>query len=234
MVQVLQGRSVDRRRHAAALRDSTRLTQIFYRMYRPGEVMVTPAEIIEVLNKAGVDFVLMGTHGVGGWRSEPRASDDVDFLIAASSHRKAVAAITKAFPKLKKKAEKVVTRFRDPTTKRIVVDLMKPCAPYYLEVFKNTVPAGQTHRIPDLEMALVSKFAALMSPLRIDKKKSIDAGDFMDIVDTNSEIIDMEKLQRLAALVCSDGAEKIVEFVEDARAGRIPNFRRTLPRDSEE
>ena len=36
--------------------------------------MVTPEDVIAVLNEAGVRFVLMGTHGISGW-SERTASD---------------------------------------------------------------------------------------------------------------------------------------------------------------
>jgi len=222
MVETLQRRpGINGSRHAHALHDSIRLTQTFYRMYRPGQAMITPEEIIKVLNDAGVNFVLMGTYGVGGWRSEPRATDDVDFLIHKTSHRKAIAAIRKAFPSLKPSDLTVVTRFVDPSTKRVVIDLMKPYEAFYRAVFKNTVPAGRTHRIPDLEMALVSKFAAMVSTNRPAKKRLVDAGDFSDIVQENAEIIDLRKLRRLANLVYKGGAERITEFLEDAKAGRV-------------
>ncbi|MBI3409284.1 MAG: hypothetical protein HY040_13135 [Planctomycetes bacterium] len=221
MVSTLQRPGIDGLRHADALRDSIRLTQTFYRMYRSGQRMITPEEIIAVLNDAGVKFVLMGTYGVGGWRSEPRATDDVDFLIQKSSHTRAIEAIQKAFPTLKMLDQTVVTRFVDPTTKRVVIDLMKPYEAIYRAVFKNAVPAGHTHRIPDLEMALVTKFAAMISSNRPAKKRQIDAGDFSDIVQENAGIIDMAKLRRLANLVSKGAAKKITEFIEDAKAGRI-------------
>ncbi|HEV3142930.1 MAG TPA: hypothetical protein VGZ47_03500, partial [Gemmataceae bacterium] len=179
MAQVL--RRVDAERHADALRRSCSLTHTFYRMYRPGQTKVTPDEIIPVLNQAGVEFVLMGTYAMGGWMSEVRGTDDVDFLIATRHHRKAVRAIQQAFPKLKLKDQKVVSRFIDPASKIVVIDLMKPFERFYREVFENTVPAGR-YRIPDLEMALVCKFAAMISPHRVVKKRARDLGDFMDIV----------------------------------------------------
>jgi len=80
-------------RHKVALGKSSQLTAIFRRMYKPQAPMVTPEVVIKVLNKAKVKFVLMGTHGIGGWRSEPRATQDVDVLISKSHHRKAVAAV---------------------------------------------------------------------------------------------------------------------------------------------
>jgi hypothetical protein len=190
-------------------------------MYRPGETKMTPEEIIPILNKAGVKYVLMGTHGVGGWRSEARATDDVDFLIQKRYHAKAVRAIQQTFPELEMHDLAMVTRFVDPATKKVVVDLMKPAEPFYQAVFKNSVQAGFTHRIPDLEMALVCKFAAMISPHRSPKKKHIDAGDFMDIVEENSEVIDFGKLRRLAEKVHPGGGDRIIQFVEDTKAGRV-------------
>jgi hypothetical protein len=221
MAQVLQ--RVDSERHADALRRSCALTHTFYRMYRPGQSKVTPDEIIPVLNRAGVEYVLMGTHAMGGWMSEARGTDDVDFLITPRHHRKAIRAIQQAFPKLKVKDQKAVTRFVDPATKIVVIDLMRPCERFYREVFKHTAPAGR-YQIPDLEMALVCKFAAMISPHRVIKKRTRDLGDFMDIVDVNHDIIDLVKLGRLANMVCSGGAEKITEFIEEIKQGRIPKL----------
>src|SRR5947209_20619187 len=100
--------------HRIALRKSSQLTAIFRRMYKPQAAMVTPEAVIRVLNQAKVKFILMGTHGIGGWRSEPRATQDVDVLILKSHHRKAVAAIKKAFPSLAMQDLPAVTRFVDP------------------------------------------------------------------------------------------------------------------------
>jgi hypothetical protein len=193
-------------------------------MYRPGRIKVTPEEIIPVLNDAGVQFVLMDTHAMGGWRSEPRATDDVDFLVQPHDHRKAIRAIKKAFPKLKMRDLKAVTRFYDPATKIIVIDLMKPLERVHQEVFRHCVPAGKTYQIPDLEMALVCKFAAMVSPNRVVKKRSQDIADFMDIVDENREIIDMRKIRRLTKLVCPDGGRRIAQIIKDIDADRIPRI----------
>ena len=222
MVQL--GSIRQRKRHGDALRASSFLTQTFYRMYRRGRTMIPPEEIIAVLNRAGVRFVLMGTHGVGGWRSEPRATEDVDVLVQKRYHRKAVHAIQRAFPDLEMHDQQVVTRFVDPTTRMVAIDLMKPYEPFYQAVFTNSVPAGRTHRVPDLEMALVSKFAAIMSPNRVRKKKLIDAGDFLDIVEQNQEIIDMVKVCRLAEKVYRGGGKGIVKFLEDLKEGRPLKF----------
>jgi hypothetical protein len=58
---------------------------------------VPPLDVVSVLNEAGVSFVLVGAHGLGGWMNEPRATQDVDVVVATRHHKKAVKALTDAF-----------------------------------------------------------------------------------------------------------------------------------------
>src|SRR5687767_13211409 len=86
--------------HAEALRTSTRLTGLFYDMYRPGVSYVDAKKVVRLLREANVRFILMGTHGIGGWRSQARATQDVDLLVTKKDHAKAVRVLREAFPKL--------------------------------------------------------------------------------------------------------------------------------------
>ncbi len=147
--------------------------------------MVKPEKVIATLHQAGVCCVLMGTHGLGGYRSEPRATQDVDVLVKKKDIRKAVRALRAAYPKLLVQDTPVVTRFIDPATDKPVIDVMKPTQQVYQVVFRYTIPVGKTHRIPDLEMALASKFAAMVSPNRTAAKKMMDASDFIDVFNHN-------------------------------------------------
>jgi hypothetical protein len=207
-------------RHKIALRKSSQLTAIFRRMYKPQAAMVTPEAVIKVLNRAKVKFVLMGTHGIGGWRSEPRATQDVDVLVLKSHHRKAVAAIRKSFPDLVSQDLPAVTRFSDPLDGKPVIDLMKPEDDFYRGVFKNSVRVGKTHLIPNLEAALASKYAAMISPQRSAQKKALDEGDFISIVTQNYELIDRNILFSLGEMVKPNGGNEIHRFVEQAKAGQ--------------
>src|SRR5262245_41619407 len=86
--------------HLEALHTSSQLTVIFRRMYQREAAMVTPEDVIALLHQAGVNCVLMGTHGLGGWRSEARATQDVDVLVTKRDIRKAVRALRTAYPNL--------------------------------------------------------------------------------------------------------------------------------------
>src|SRR5437764_1103119 len=98
------------RSHLEALETSTWLTEYFRQEHEPMAVRVTPRRVIEVLNEAGVRPVLMGTHGLVGWRSESRATQDVDVLVRKKDIRKAVRALQAAYPKLIVTDFPVVTR----------------------------------------------------------------------------------------------------------------------------
>jgi predicted nucleotidyltransferase len=211
-------------RHGEALRKSTEITRTLRKMYRPEVSMVAPADVIPVLNQAGVRFVLMGNYGITGWRGEARATEDVDILVRARDHRKAVRAIQEAFPRLQLTDFAVVTRFLDPVTAIPLIDLMKPNQPLFKVAFRQTILDENGYLIPNLEYALACKFAAMVSPNRLERKKYLDASDFMTMVEKNSSTIRLPHLKRLGERVYPGGGEEILQLVEDAKAGRRLEF----------
>src|ERR1700722_5300304 len=111
--------------HGAVLSISSLVRRNIRRFQGRTKVDIQPKEVIKILNKAKIKFTLVGAHGIAGWLLDPRASQDVDFLIHAN-HKKAVQAICKAYPDLRVEDILAVTRFIDPATDRPVIDLMKP------------------------------------------------------------------------------------------------------------
>lgn len=201
--------------HAQSLATSSALSEY----YVPN--LITPIEVIRVLNAAKVRFMLLGAHGLGGWTGEPRATKDVDVLVAARSHKKALTALLAAFPHLQAEDNQVVTRLRDPETREVVLDVMKPNQPLYHDALNHTHPVesgGQKYLVPSLEMALAMKFSAMISLTRSDDKKHFDAGDFIRIVKANLNI-DLEKLHALGQFVYNGGGDEIVEKVRQVRVG---------------
>jgi hypothetical protein len=201
--------------HEQSLATSTALSEY----YVPN--LITPLEVIRVLNTANLRFMLLGAHGVGGWTHKPRATEDVDILVGTRGHRKAVRALLVAFPQLLAEDHEVVTRLRDPVTKAVVIDVMKANQSLYRDALKygHTVESeGQSYSIPSLELALAMKFSAMISLTRSDDKKLIDAADFIRIVRANADI-DLEKLHALGQLVYNGGGPEIVEKVRQVRAG---------------
>lgn len=181
---------------------------------------ISPLEVITALNREGISFVLVGAYGLAGWTQKPRATEDVDVIVAGRQHKKAVRALLAAFPDLDADDQEVVTRLRHRDTRTVAIDVMKPNQ-LYRAAFKHTVRTQIGHqecRIPSLEMALAMKFAPMISLTRQDPDKYQDAADFSRIVLANPEV-ELEKLSALGDLVYPGGGQEIVEMVRKVRAG---------------
>ena len=101
---------------------------------------ITPEAVVDVLNAAGVRFMLAGAHAISGWTNEPRATDDVDVLVATRHVRAAVRALQKAYPRLELRDMPVVARFVDPRTGKVVLDVMKPNQPLFRDALRLRPP----------------------------------------------------------------------------------------------
>jgi hypothetical protein len=208
------------REHLQALHTSSELTTWFRRVREPQVEKVTPEGIIAALNRAGINPVLMGTHGLVAYRSEPRATQDVDLLVTKKDVRKAVAVLEQEYPYLEVLDTSIVARMRDPVSQKVVIDVIKPASEAMKLVFRHTVKIGKTHRIPDLEMMLVCKYLAMIAPNRRQDKRQVDLGDFINVIQNKRSSLDLGKLEHLADLVQPRCGQAILRIVADIDAGR--------------
>ncbi len=65
--------------------------------------------------------------------NKPRTTHDVDVLVAARGHKRAVGALLKAFPDLEPEYKGDVTQLRHGETKAVLIDVMKPSRPLFHE-----------------------------------------------------------------------------------------------------
>jgi len=211
--------------HSYAIRTSTRLTSEFRRVHRKGAMDITPQDVIDVLHEASVkDWVLMGLHGYVGYMPDPRATQDVDVMVPYSQRKRATKAIAARWPELVIRELSQVTRFADPGDldaagqPKVVLDVMLPYSPFQALILKEYVSVDdQTqYRLPSVEAALVSKYAAMISPHRDREKREYDAADFRRIVRANHDRLQHDDLRRLAGLVWEGGGEEIGRFVQIA------------------
>lgn len=180
-----------------------------------------PLDVIKVLNRQALRFVLVGAYGLAGWLKEARATEDIDFVIMTRQHKKATKALLAAFPQLEADDQEVVTRLLDRESKEVAIDLIKQNRPLFRIVFKHVETlnvADEQYLIPSLEMALALKFATMISLTRADEKKFMDAHDFTLIVKNNFDI-DLDVLAQLGDLLYPGGGAEIVEKVRQIRAG---------------
>lgn len=186
---------------------------------------ITPQDVIDVLNAAGVkSWVLMGLHGYVGYMPSPRATQDVDVMVTYNERNRAKKAVAARWPELVVRELSQVTRFLDPLdldsegNPKPVVDLMHPWSPFQELILMEYVVVDEEtqHRIPTAEAALVSKYASMLSPHRDRDKKEQDAVDFRRVARANRDRIRRDDLHRLAGLVWEGGANDIDRFVEIA------------------
>jgi hypothetical protein len=185
-----------------------------------GRRFLSPLDVIRVLNQHKISFVLVGTYGCAGWR-EARATEDIDVVIALRQVKKATGFLLKKFSFLEAEDQEVFVHLKDKESKRSLIDLVKPVSLHLHAVFKYTKTVelkNQTYRIPSCEMALVLKFAPLISPTRDYARKFQNAADFMIMAKRNSDI-DLDTLKKLGDLVYNGGGKEIVEMVRKVRAG---------------
>src|ERR1043165_6967788 len=81
--------------------------------------------VLQVLNSGNIRYVLVGAHGLAGWRKESRATQDVDLVIMAKHQKKATKLLTAAFPFLEADDQEVVTRLRHRESQKVAIDLIK-------------------------------------------------------------------------------------------------------------
>lgn len=188
--------------------------------YAQVEGAMETREIVSILEREQVAYVVVGAYGISGWLREPRATEDVDVLIAHRHHRRTVAAMRRAFPELTVRDTPVVTRFF--SGEQAVLDLMKPHHALFQAALKNTTLARVGHvtlRVPVLEVALALKFASMTGLRRQLKDKYQDAHDFIGMVQNNRKI-ELSQLRDFGELAYPGGGGDLVKMVEDARAGK--------------
>jgi hypothetical protein len=189
---------------------------------------IKPQDVIDVLVAAGIKkWVLMGLHGYVGYLPQPRATQDVDVLIGQSDRKRAVKAVSEAWPMLVIEELEPVVRFKDPADcfndgrPKPVIDLMMAWSNLNEAILKEkdlvVVDKETQHTIPIVEAALASKYAALISDYRDREKKEYDAGDFRRIARTNYDRVRREMLRRLGDLVWNGGGAELEEFFEIAQ-----------------
>ncbi len=215
--------------HEYGVRTSSRLIRQYRELHRKLAMDITPQPVIDVLVKAGVKkWVLMGLHGYVGYLPEPRATQDVDIMVAASERKRAVKAIQDAWPTLIVETYSEVVRFKDPNdpdlkgNPRPTIDIMLPWAEFQQTILKDYVITEKTtkHRIPTLDAAIVAKFAAMVSVMRRFERKEQDAVDFRRMVRANFDLINRDSLRRLASQVWDGGADEIERFLVIAMSNK--------------
>jgi hypothetical protein len=184
---------------------------------------ISPSDVVKILQRAGVKHVLVGAHAISAWAGEPRATMDVDLIASRPAQARNVLAA--AFPHLSIEEHPVVIRFK--LNGREMIDIIRPTSD---SIFKAALKyavrvrlSGTQTDVPQLEMALALKFAAMASPTRQTKDKYQDAHDFIAMIQHNPDV-DLAKAEKFGELVYLGGGKEILKLVADARDGKRLKF----------
>lgn len=177
-----------------------------------GEGLPHPNEVLSLIKSTNVPFVMIGAHGIFQYTGKPRGTIDIDFIIGGSMKR-IIDAIHETWPKLKIARNPYKTSFM--VGQHEVIDLVKPTQPIFKLALNN-----KNGDIPSLEMALVLKYAAAISPNREKHDKRQDTVDFIRIVEKND--VNTNEVMRLTqAAQLYDGASKeILKLIKDIKLGK--------------
>lgn len=209
--------------HAYGVKKSTMLTSDYRKRLRRGIVDVTPEEVIDCMNDAGIkNWCLMGLHGYVGYLPMPRATQDVDVMVPFSQKKKAADAVAKRWPMLKRVELPQVVRFMDETDldhdghAKPVVDIMLPWGKFQETILNHYVLVNEElrSRYPTVEAAIASKYAALISPNRSRDKKAYDAADFRKITRANHKLLNRDILLVLGNQIWEKGGDELLNFVD--------------------
>lgn len=209
--------------HHRGLVTATSIVRSYRKDHRRGSLNVEPDQVIAVLHEAGIQrWVLMGLYGYVGYLANPRATQDVDILVAEEELEPVIEAILNRWPTLVTDRQEVVVRFRDPGEIAIdgemkqVIDAMLPsndCYQAILERFHTTDPETG-HRIPTIEAACASKFGALSSPQLEWECKQRYGVYLRSIMGPNAATLDKGLLRELGDLLYPDGGKELLEFLQ--------------------
>ena|SRR5277367_5004977 len=76
-------------RHTDGLRTSSLLTSTYREMYERHAAMILPNDVIAVLNKAEVRFVLMGAHAImAGWSKHGQPTTSISWCKSATTRKR--------------------------------------------------------------------------------------------------------------------------------------------------
>lgn len=186
-----------------------------------------PVEAVaKVLNKNGIRHILVGAHGLSGWRQEARATERVELIVSTRQARKATQALVSRFPKLQFKSQGTAIRLCIKKSDSVRISLQTTVQPLLRGAFKHVIAtkvANETCLVPTLEMALAIKFAGFVSTTAELDAVYMDAADFIRMVKVNPAI-DKAALAKLGSLVNPNGGAEIVSRVETILAGRKFNL----------
>lgn len=164
--------------------------------------------IVQVLDRLGVQWCLIGAHAVGEY-TVPRATEDVDLLIDDRRMPKILSELETQLGDLDADDIGPAVRLRVAA-----VDLVRASSnAVFRATLKDAVTIGQW-RFPAREALIVMKFMAATSPFRgLDRRRQ----DMVDLIALYRSVdpgdLDRARLTELASTIHTGAAEELLELL---------------------
>jgi hypothetical protein len=167
------------------------------------------ARVVEVFERVGAGWALVGAHAVG-LLTEPRATEDFDFIVEESKLRLVVEGLRDVFGELDEEDVGAAIRLR-----ALNVDLIRSTNhPLFGEAIAQTHKVGDWN-IPSAEIVVVLKYLSAVSPWRHIDRRAQDIVDLRRVYrQVGRDNLDVARMIALAALAYP-GAENEFQRILD-------------------
>lgn len=174
-------------------------------------VTMTEADIvrvIEVFEKTGARWALVGAHAVG-LLTEPRATVDFDFIVEERKLKQVLRELARAFGDLDEDDIGAAIRLR-----AIDVDLIRSNNhPLFREALDRAQPSGDW-QIPPPEVIIALKYLSAVNPWRNRDKRAQDLVDLRTVYHAiGPDDLDRGYLVKLSALVYPGAEQEFEELI---------------------
>ena len=181
----------------------------------PGKVR----DFLGLIEKEGIDWVLVGAEAVNLWHEKPRATVDVDIVVRKKHIARTRRLIEKNYGEVTEDEVRLLGTL-SPAPNLLTIDVIKSQVhPLFDEALDRQVRMGPV-RTPRLEALLALKFLSAVSPWRPRKDKLQDVSDFMRAFEENAKTIDRQLLVELASLAHENARQEFAAFLDAVETGK--------------
>ena len=170
--------------------------------------------VVRVFAEVQIEWVLVGAHAVG-LLTEPRATEDFDFIVDQRRLWQLIKALEAEFGELD-----MVDLGPALRSRVLNIDLIRSGNhPLFADALASST-AASGWRSPSVEALLALKFLAMISPWRDRRKRAVDLADFIAVYTSQDPVdLDLAALAALAAKVYPGAENELVELLRRIDGG---------------
>ena len=176
-----------------------------------------PKKVLDLLNRleeAEVDWVLVGAEGLNLYLERPRATVDVDIVVRQKDLRKAKKILKETCLEVKDSEVHLKGLLSAPPI-RLEVDVIKSqCHRLFKEALDRKLLVEGV-KAPPVEVLLALKYFSAVSPWRPRGDKYQDVADFIHAYRDNQSRLDRALLVDLASLAHKNARKEFEKYLDD-------------------